>query len=175
MPIGYPGLGGLLPGAGSAGGGPGARSRGPSHRARQRGPAAGPDMDQILSRTYVVPFAGPCPLEDQGNLRFSQPSSPPSATRAGTGGGPRGHPEVPAPSVRKPTVRDPLDRHSGEAGPPGGAESVACPKTLRKIMASMRNRAQCSPTSRRIVRNESGSDPGGQQGAKYRVIGPSKG
>jgi hypothetical protein len=44
---------------------------------------------------------------------------------------------VPAPSVRKPTVRNHFDRHSEAGGAPREAESVGCPEILRKIMASI--------------------------------------
>ena len=52
---------------------------------------------------------------------------------------------------------------------------MRCPEILRKIMASMPNWAPCSPTSRRILRNETGSNPRGQHCAKYRVHGLSRG
>ena len=39
----------------------------------------------------------------------------------------------PAPSLRKPTVRNPFACQSGECGPAGGAEWVGCPETLRKM------------------------------------------
>ena len=52
---------------------------------------------------------------------------------------------------------------------------MGCPQMLRKIMASISQWAQCSPTSRRILRNETGSDPRGQHCAKYRVHGLSNG
>ena len=54
-------------------------------------------------------------------------------------------------------------------------EPVGCLEILRKIMASITRWAQCSPPSRRIVRKETGSDPGGQHFAKYRVHELSKG
>jgi hypothetical protein len=72
-------------------------------------------------------------------------------------------------------VRNPFDYHSGEGGSPGGAESAGFPEILRKMMAHISQWAQYAPPSRRIVRNEPGSDPGGQHGAKYRGQGLSKG
>jgi hypothetical protein len=72
-------------------------------------------------------------------------------------------------------LRNPLDRQPGKAAPARGAESVGCPEILRKIMAPMSQWAPCSPPSRRIVRNETGSDPRGQYCAKYRVQRLSKG
>jgi hypothetical protein len=55
------------------------------------------------------------------------------------------------------------------------AELAGQPEILRKVMAHMSQCAQCSPTSRRILRNEPGSDPGGQHGAQYRVQMLSRG
>ncbi len=76
---------------------------------------------------------------------------------------------VPAPSVRKPTVRTPLGRQFGRVGSPRGPEVEGGHDTLRIILAPMSDWVPCSPTSRRIVRNEIGSDPGGRHCAKYRV------
>jgi hypothetical protein len=50
---------------------------------------------------------------------------------------------------------------------------VGCPETLRKIMAYNSLCAQCSTPSRRILRNETGSNLGGQHCAQYRVQGLS--
>ena len=55
------------------------------------------------------------------------------------------------------------------------AQAMGRLETLRKIMAYNSRCAQCSPTSRRILRNETGSDPGGQHCAKYRVQRLSEG
>jgi hypothetical protein len=53
------------------------------------------------------------------------------------------------------------------------AQAMGRLETLRKIMAYNSRCAQCSPTSRRILRNETGSYPGGQHCAQYRVQGLS--
>src|SRR5262249_18405037 len=82
---------------------------------------------------------------------------------------------VPAPSVRQPTVRTPVGGQLGKAGSPRGPELGGCRETLRRIMAPMPQWAQCSPTSRRILRHETGSDPRGQHGAKYGAQEPSRG
>jgi hypothetical protein len=50
---------------------------------------------------------------------------------------------------------------------------VGCPETLRNIMAYNSQCAHCSTPSRRILRNETGSYPGGQHCAQYRVQGLS--
>src|SRR5271157_5045608 len=47
--------------------------------------------------------------------------------------------------------------------------------SARKFLASMPNWAPCSPTSQRILRNETGFDPGGQYCPKYRVQVLSRG
>jgi hypothetical protein len=78
---------------------------------------------------------------------------------------------VPAPSVRKPTVTTPFARQLGRVRPAKMEESAGCLKILRKIMASNSQWAQCSSTSRRILRNETGSDLGGQHCMKYRAEG----
>jgi hypothetical protein len=51
---------------------------------------------------------------------------------------------------------------SGTTTSTSEAKSVGHPEILRKIMAYMSQCAQCSPASRRILRNETGSYPGSQ-------------
>jgi hypothetical protein len=56
-------------------------------------------------------------------------------------------------------------------GPLGGAFLI--PRPLAVVGYFNSEWAQSSPTSRRIVRNETGSDPGGQHCAQYRILGLS--
>ena len=82
---------------------------------------------------------------------------------------------VPAPSVRKPTVRTADEGRSGPVlrqNPPIFKPRL---ETLRIILASNPPCAQCAPPSRRILRNKSGVYPGGPHCAKYRSQRPSVG
>jgi hypothetical protein len=82
---------------------------------------------------------------------------------------------VPAPSVRKPTVR------TADEGRPVPVLQQNPPifkprlETLRIILAYNPPCAPCSPSSRRISRNETGSYPGGPHCAQYRVQRLSRG
>ena len=82
---------------------------------------------------------------------------------------------VRAPSVRKPTVRMPAGGRSDPVLRRNSPIFKARLETLRIILASNPPCAQCSPTSQRILRNETGSDPRGQHCAQYRVQRLSKG
>ena len=102
--------------------------------------------------------AGSCPTSHR-HVTVARTAKKPHD--AGDAGMPVNATGVPAPSVRKPTVRQ------ADKGRPHPVLRRNPPilnarlETLRKIMASNSQWAQCSPPSRRIVRNETGSDPWG--------------
>ena len=81
----------------------------------------------------------------------------------------------PSPICAESYGKGPCGCQSGITTSTRRAELAGQPEILRKIMAHMSQCAQCSPTGRRIVRNETGSDPGGQHCAKYRILGLSRG
>jgi hypothetical protein len=75
---------------------------------------------------------------------------------------------VPAPSVRKPTVRTADEGCSGPVLRQNPPSFKPGPETLRIILACNPPCAQSPPTSRRIVRNKACVYPRGQHGAEYR-------
>ena len=77
--------------------------------------------------------------------------------------------------AKTPYGKGPCGCQSGITTSRGRADLAGQPEILRKIMAYMSQWAPCSPPSRRILRNEAGSDRGGQHGAKYRAQGAIEG
>ena len=71
----------------------------------------------------------------------------------------------PGPKSAKTYGKAPFGRQSGRVGSPRGPESVRTPRYIAQITApDAQQRGPCSPTSRRISRNETGSDPGVDNG-----------